>query len=312
MVFKDVWDIAAAYSANDVVSRSYGLYAALVAVPVNQDPVIAPSYIGSPVSVGAVTHASPQPTAWGGNSVYKAFTTGGSPITVDMIRLSLTNSGHAAGHVTVGIASAIGANPNAVTFLANGSVAATIPAINGTIDCVLPASIVLAASTTYYFVAVSTDVGGAPGAAGLAFADTAASVSGGIASTATNVGDTDGVTSGAWTLFAGYTFLFNLFSGARAPYWRQIASVDAPPKVVSKSVNYTMVPTDGTVLATAAITVTLPAAAAAIPNRRYTVKNTIAGTVTIGGTVDGVVNKTLTVQYSSIDVVSDGTNWYEV
>lgn len=219
------WSAGVAYERSDVVTNAYGLYVALASVPsTGSEPVTGPTYAGTPVVVGDVTNGSPQPNWWAGNSIYQAFTVGASAITIDLIRLTLRNSGHPDGHVTVGIASAIGANPAAVTFLPGGSVAATFTAINGTVDCTLPGSVTLAAGTTYYLAVVSTDSGGAPGAAGLAFANTAASVSGGIASASSTVGDADGVTTTAWTAFAGYTFLFGLYTGAHSPLWQKIAN----------------------------------------------------------------------------------------
>lgn len=83
--------------------------------------------------------------------------------------------------------------------------------------------------------------------------------------------------------------------------------------VVSKSANYTMAPGDGVVLASGTITVTLPPVATAVG--RYTIKNAGTGTITISpasGTIDGVATKTLAVQYSSEDYVTDGTNWFTV
>ncbi len=45
-----------------------------------------------------------------------------------------------------------------------------------------------------------------------------------------------------------------------------------------------------------------------------TIKKTDAGAnaVTIGGTVDGVVNPTLAAQYKTMTLVSDGTAWYKI
>jgi hypothetical protein len=82
---------------------------------------------------------------------------------------------------------------------------------------------------------------------------------------------------------------------------------------VAKAANYTMTVQDGPVLASGTITVTLPAAASAVG--RYTVKNVGTGTVTVApaaGTIDGAANFTMVVQYSSVDFISDGTNWFTV
>lgn len=58
-------------------------------------------------------------------------------------------------------------------------------------------------------------------------------------------------------------------------------------------------------------TITLPTAAG-VEGREYCIKNSGTGTVTLDGsgseTIDGSANKTFN-QYTSITVVSDGTNW---
>lgn len=63
----------------------------------------------------------------------------------------------------------------------------------------------------------------------------------------------------------------------------------------------------------AAFTVTLPSAANRL-GREIIIKRTNAGAnaVTIGGTVDGVVNPALAAQYVYKRVLSDGTNWNDV
>lgn len=87
--------------------------------------------------------------------------------------------------------------------------------------------------------------------------------------------------------------------------------------LVAKTTNYAMVPLDGLVLANGAITITLPDVSQAnvVIGKRYTVKNIGTGTVTINtvaGTIDGAATFSLTVQYSSVDFVTDGTNWFTV
>ena len=69
------------------------------------------------------------------------------------------------------------------------------------------------------------------------------------------------------------------------------------------------------VLMTGSHTVTLPAPSTTNRGCVYTVKNVGTGTVTItptSGTIDGAANFTITVQYSSVDFVNDGTNWFTV
>lgn len=87
--------------------------------------------------------------------------------------------------------------------------------------------------------------------------------------------------------------------------------------LATKTANYAMVPLDGLVLASGTITITLPDVSQAdvLIGKRYTVKNTGTGTVTVApvaGTIDGAANTTMTVQYSSLDFVTDGTNWFTV
>lgn len=96
--------------------------------------------------------------------------------------------------------------------------------------------------------------------------------------------------------------------------------VPVPPDYVepvaatkAKSTNYTMAATDGPILASGTITITLPATPTV--GQRYTVKNVGTGTVTVqpsSGSIDGASTFVMTVQYSSIDVVNDGTNWFTV
>lgn len=82
---------------------------------------------------------------------------------------------------------------------------------------------------------------------------------------------------------------------------------------VAVTANYTIPAGVYSVLASNTITVTLPANP--LVGQRYTIKNAGTGTVTVApqsGTIDGAANFVMTVQYSSIDVVFDGTNWFTV
>lgn len=69
--------------------------------------------------------------------------------------------------------------------------------------------------------------------------------------------------------------------------------------------------TDYVYLASGTINITMPTAVG--NTARYTIKNVGAGTVTIdttgGETIDGSLTAPLPVQYTSLDLVSDGTNW---
>lgn len=69
--------------------------------------------------------------------------------------------------------------------------------------------------------------------------------------------------------------------------------------------------TDYVYLASGTINITMPTAVG--NTARYTIKNVGVGTVTIdttgGETIDGSLTAPLPVQYTSLDLVSDGTNW---
>lgn len=80
--------------------------------------------------------------------------------------------------------------------------------------------------------------------------------------------------------------------------------------VVAKSAAYTLGPSDFMVEVIGNTTVTLPAASAA-PGQLYCIKkmDSAATTATIGGTVDGTVNPTITVQYEVWLIQSNGTAW---
>lgn len=76
---------------------------------------------------------------------------------------------------------------------------------------------------------------------------------------------------------------------------------------------YTIDNTDCVVNCTAnTFTVTLPTAVG-IAGQYFIIKNSGTGVITVDGdgseTIDGLANKILSVQYQSITVLSDGTNW---
>jgi hypothetical protein len=87
--------------------------------------------------------------------------------------------------------------------------------------------------------------------------------------------------------------------------------------LVTKTANYTMAALDGIILANGTFAITLPDVTLAdvVIGKRFTVKNIGTGTVTISpaaGTIDGAATFTLLTQYSSVDFVTDGTNWFTV
>lgn len=87
-----------------------------------------------------------------------------------------------------------------------------------------------------------------------------------------------------------------------------------------KSVNYTAVGTQSECIlgnaAGGAITITLPTAVS--NTNSYTVKkidasvNTVTIATTASQTIDGGATAVLRIRYASIDVVSDGSNWFVV
>jgi len=85
--------------------------------------------------------------------------------------------------------------------------------------------------------------------------------------------------------------------------------------VVSKSSNYTLTVTDNLVLVTAACTITLPATAG-IQGKIYSIKHmTNSGIFVIvdttgGATIDGELTKTLIAKYTTMQVFTDGSNWF--
>ena len=83
---------------------------------------------------------------------------------------------------------------------------------------------------------------------------------------------------------------------------------------VSVTATYAANINDGVILANGTFTVTLPDAEQC-KNKRYVVKNSGVGTITIvssSGNIDGAANIVLSVTMESVDLVSDGTNWWVI
>lgn len=81
----------------------------------------------------------------------------------------------------------------------------------------------------------------------------------------------------------------------------------------SKTSAYTIDNTDCVIdCTTGTFTVTLPTSVG-LEGQYFIIKNSGNGIITIDGagseTIDGQLNKLLAVQYESITVISDGTNW---
>lgn len=318
MLYRAVWSSATTYAANDVVTDAYGLWAALAAVPANASnkPSLLPTYATSATDGGG-NYTSSINGVFGSDNQSVGFTTpAGSPVVVDTILVNFGGTG-SQGHFTIGIASAIGANPGAVTFLS--SVAGVEPLAAGFASFTIPA-VTLQPSTHYYVVLINSDpTGAARGANGTRYTTNAGTVTTGLAvASVDNTNSSSPASTSASTVawnVQSFSIIFQLQnSGAGTPYWSKIA--DNPPRnVLSKTAAYTMSPDDMMVLANGTFTVTLPPVATAAKGFRYVVKNTGTGTITIApasGTIDGGASLTLTVQYSSFDVVTDGTNWFTV
>lgn len=82
--------------------------------------------------------------------------------------------------------------------------------------------------------------------------------------------------------------------------------------VVSKTANYTLTTSDCVVKCDGTFTITLPTAVGAA-GTLYVVNNIGFGTITVATTSSQTINGELTQlvegQYSSMSVVSDGSNW---
>lgn len=76
---------------------------------------------------------------------------------------------------------------------------------------------------------------------------------------------------------------------------------------------YTIADSDHYLAVQGGYTVTL---SGALAGRRVIVKDEAGtagvSTITVVGTIDGAVNKTITTNYGSLHLVSDGTNWFIV
>ena len=97
--------------------------------------------------------------------------------------------------------------------------------------------------------------------------------------------------------------------------WSQLVYLlNAPVKTITE--NSTAVLTDSVILINGNVTLTLPTAAKA-KNKRITAKaiNAGVGTRTVSGNgsnIDGAATWTTTVQYASVDFVSNGVQWWTI
>lgn len=97
------------------------------------------------------------------------------------------------------------------------------------------------------------------------------------------------------------------------PAWRQVIFATS-----SKNSNYTITSSDTVIMADATggnVTITLPVASG-VSGYRFFVKRTdgSANSVSVArsgaDTIDGATSQSLSIQYTSLTVVSDGSNWY--
>src|SRR4051812_42139359 len=81
----------------------------------------------------------------------------------------------------------------------------------------------------------------------------------------------------------------------------------------SKVANYSIVATDDVVLCNGTFTATLPDVTTCT-GRFFNIKNTGTGTITVATvsaqTIDGASTFSLSVQYQSVTIYSDGTTWW--
>lgn len=220
MHYKSAYNSATVYAVNDTVTDAYALYVALAAVPSGKG---APST--NPTFVPASLRSSVSNTgANGGGGFYtiiQPFTTGAAPQSVVAIEYSTVNSqgGSSGGTARVGIASSLGADPTAITWV--GGVTPTPTAISATTTATstltLPSTLTLAASTTYYVVFQGVTGDGAYGIATNALSG--ATVTNGIASvTALRYSSSS---NAAYGTFASGIVPLALISGY-TPYWQKI------------------------------------------------------------------------------------------
>lgn len=83
--------------------------------------------------------------------------------------------------------------------------------------------------------------------------------------------------------------------------------------VVTKSSNYSILSTDSLILCTASLTLTLPSTSG-LQGKIYYIKNTVGAAVQIittgGATIDGQLSQNVNGLNSTIQVITDGTNWF--
>ena len=153
------------------------------------------------------------------------------------------------------------------------------------------------ASSGYTFDALVLTVATAAGGAGLRLPH-------GTAPTSPTNGDVWTTTGGMYARINGVTALFTT------------SAVSDVIVVTTQAGNYTVLTTDNLVIVSGTFTITLPTAVG-VTGKPYTVKKTDSGTTTTiattaSQTIDGATTRTILVQYESVTMVSDGSNWHVV
>jgi hypothetical protein len=343
--YRGAWAAGTSYLTNDVVSRSYGLFVALQA-QTSQDPLGFVETSAQPLLVQK-TSGSPQatwPAATKAGNFLVAVVTNSNNGTATTITMP-------AGWISAGIGLTISNDytqqifyyPNAPIQSGIVSPSATTGGLNITIAEFggFPSESPTVQFDSTYLGSVGTSISltaSAPTTAQSltlvhwltfntantiisetgAFTPLATIASNGVAedtrySHGASAGQTPGttVTDSASTYQALQIVSFNFPSTVP---WAQLAGFSSV-RSVTKTATYAMAEIDTVLLTNGTFTVTLPPIDSFSQGQRYTVKNTGTGTITIvpaSGTIDGAANVTLTVQYSSFDFVSDGTNWFTV
>jgi hypothetical protein len=275
-----------------------------------------------------------------GTLVNSAVTTLSSLVSVGTVTTGTWNASVVAGQyggtgvantgktITVSGNTTIGSSTNTVAFVTSGNTSVTLPTsgtlatlgsptFTGTVTAptfTASTSLNLAAvadtatTATHYYVETATD--------GLVRPKTLANVKTEIVTTAavnsaaaTTVGT---VTSGTWQGTAiNATYIDSAIARLASPTFTGTTTTTGVEVAYSaKTANYTLTSTDYVVDATAnSFTFTLPAST---EGRKYVLKNSGTGTITVDTTSSQTIDGELTFnlgQHESITVVSDGSNW---
>lgn len=332
--YKGAWQSTTTYAANDIVTRSYGLYVALsgstgtdpAAVGSGVTPTIvqkAPSVVSNPTfatpsAAGNSVLLVVQGSGTGAPTVPSGFTllydTGVDPNTGGRVLYFLRNDGASVTSVTYA-----GSNPgvSSVNFMALFELVGICSSVGtGLSPSINSGTTTLSIASSGPWLAFLTGVNGNAGQS--------PAPSGFTEQYSKNVGQYEYLWTGPGsgnlqvTAAAGSTYLFLsavLLVSASSPVWQKVANT-REAIVVSKTAAYTIVDPETVVLANGTFTVTLPVPSQANVGKRYTVKNTGTGTITVaapsGSSIDGTATITMAVQYSSLDFASDATNYYTV